>query len=496
MRILYGVVGEGMGHAIRSRVVLEHLLRAGARGRDHGLVARRRLPRQALPGGAPHPRPAHHLRGEPRAARATLVVQRARRAAPRCRSNIRAYFELVEDFAPRGGDQRLRVVGLLLRQDAPPADPLDRQHADHQPLQARPPEILEGIRAEFELTRAFVKSKLPCCDHYLITTFFYPQLRKERTTLVPPILRPEILAAKPRARRAPARLPDRRGPRRAARGARADAACSAASTACAASSRRTCVEGNLRYRPFDEAALHRRPRARARGDRRRRLHADGRVRVPAQADALGAGRRPVRAGAQRALPSGEGYGRAADHVDLECGSKHSSPRSRATGAPGGAPAGRQSTPPSARSTNCSPAPTQQRSRYEKRRRRTNRHRGHRSVVADSVRPGFERTQRNLLEAVSRAAPYEAYELLQGESTKRSSRGAEPAQPRDRRPDPVGVPRGAARARAGRGPAHAREQWVRNHEFPEGSIGRLMEAPIAMFRAEQTAARSSRGSSSS
>src|ERR1700710_2154940 len=29
VRILYGVVGEGMGHATRSRVVLEHLLRAG-----------------------------------------------------------------------------------------------------------------------------------------------------------------------------------------------------------------------------------------------------------------------------------------------------------------------------------------------------------------------------------------------------------------------------------------------------------------------------------
>ena len=29
MRILYGVVGEGMGHATRSRVVIEHLLARG-----------------------------------------------------------------------------------------------------------------------------------------------------------------------------------------------------------------------------------------------------------------------------------------------------------------------------------------------------------------------------------------------------------------------------------------------------------------------------------
>ena len=45
MKILYGVVGEGMGHAMRSRVILEHLRRAGARRRDHGVGPRRRLPR-------------------------------------------------------------------------------------------------------------------------------------------------------------------------------------------------------------------------------------------------------------------------------------------------------------------------------------------------------------------------------------------------------------------------------------------------------------------
>jgi uncharacterized protein (TIGR00661 family) len=62
-----------------------------------------------------------------------------------------------------------------------------------------PDEILEGHRAEFEVTRAFVKSKLPFCDEYFITTFFRPPLRKERTRLFPPILRPEILAARRRS---------------------------------------------------------------------------------------------------------------------------------------------------------------------------------------------------------------------------------------------------------------------------------------------------------
>src|SRR6478735_7203743 len=47
VRILYGVVGEGMGHATRSRVVLEHLLRAGhelrvvVSGRAHRFLTER-----------------------------------------------------------------------------------------------------------------------------------------------------------------------------------------------------------------------------------------------------------------------------------------------------------------------------------------------------------------------------------------------------------------------------------------------------------------------
>ena len=47
MRVLYGVVGEGMGHALRSRVVLDFLLAEGhevlvvVSGRAHGFLKTR-----------------------------------------------------------------------------------------------------------------------------------------------------------------------------------------------------------------------------------------------------------------------------------------------------------------------------------------------------------------------------------------------------------------------------------------------------------------------
>ena len=59
-----------------------------------------------------------------------------------------------------------------------------------------PPEVLAGHEADFQIARAFVKGKLPFCNRYLVTTFFHPKIRKEDTALYPPILRPEIVAAR------------------------------------------------------------------------------------------------------------------------------------------------------------------------------------------------------------------------------------------------------------------------------------------------------------
>jgi uncharacterized protein (TIGR00661 family) len=58
-------------------------------------------------------------------------------------------------------------------------------------------EIRKGVERDYLAARAFVGAKIPRADRYLITTFFRPPLRKQRTILIPSLLRPEILAAKP-----------------------------------------------------------------------------------------------------------------------------------------------------------------------------------------------------------------------------------------------------------------------------------------------------------
>ena len=110
--------------------------------------------------------------------------------------NVRAYFDLAEKFQPDVVISDFESWSYLFGEEPPAAGALARQHADHRPVHA-PARDPRGLGAEFQLTKAIVKAKVAGAAHYYITTFFYPPTRKPDTTLHPPILRPEILAARP-----------------------------------------------------------------------------------------------------------------------------------------------------------------------------------------------------------------------------------------------------------------------------------------------------------
>ena len=193
MRILYGVVGEGMGHATRSRVILEELVKhhevqivVSGRARDY--LAKRF-------------ENVHKIWGLTIAYEGNSVrnfqtlLQNVKGAVTGWPQNVRKYFELVENFQPDvvisdfesfsylfGKNHFIPVIGLDNIQII--------NRCKHESA------LLAGYEDAFELTRSIVKSKTPGAFHYLITSFFRPPVRKERTTLVPPILRPEILLAK------------------------------------------------------------------------------------------------------------------------------------------------------------------------------------------------------------------------------------------------------------------------------------------------------------
>jgi uncharacterized protein (TIGR00661 family) len=99
MRILYGVVGEGMGHAIRSRVILDHLVARGheveimVSGRAHGFLSKHFSGVNPIHG-------LHMISEDNRVRLGKTLFSNILRGIAGLPKNINAYFELIDDFEP------------------------------------------------------------------------------------------------------------------------------------------------------------------------------------------------------------------------------------------------------------------------------------------------------------------------------------------------------------------------------------------------------------
>src|SRR3954451_17783092 len=196
MKILYGVVGEGMGHAMRSRVILEHLVEQQhdveimASGRAVDFLAKRFEGVNKIHG-------LHMIYEENRVRPGKTLWSNVVTGATGVPKNIAAYFELLTSFRPQAVISDFESwTYLYAKTHRLPILSVDNMQVINRA--SLPEEIVEGHQTEFQLTKAFIKSKLPWCDEYFIPSFFRPPVRKDRTRLFPPILRPEILAAKRR----------------------------------------------------------------------------------------------------------------------------------------------------------------------------------------------------------------------------------------------------------------------------------------------------------
>jgi uncharacterized protein (TIGR00661 family) len=250
MKILYGVVGEGMGHAIRSRVVLDELLAQGheveimASSRAADFLGKRFDEVHRIHG-------LHILYEENRARIGRSVLSNMLAGTAALPQQLASYFQLIQDFSPDVVISDFESwVYFYAKLHRLPILSIDNMQVINRCWHDA--EVLSGVRTEFELARAFVKSKLPFCDEYLIATFFDLPLRKGDTRLVPPVLRQEILQAQ-------ASRGDHLLVYQTAEGHKAlPDALAVSGLECRVYGLRRdlsadVVEGNVRYRPFDEA---------------------------------------------------------------------------------------------------------------------------------------------------------------------------------------------------------------------------------------------------
>ena len=192
MRILYGVAGEGMGHATRSHAFLadivgEHDVLIVASGRAHDYLAQHFPQVREILGFS--------LAYEDNAIRRwETVVTNLRGAMSGWPAQVRSFYQIARDFEPDVvvSDFESFVLTVARRERVPAISVdnimmLDRCRHDEG--------IIGDETLDFELARQIARTKAAGLRHAIVPTFFRPPLRRTATTLVAPVLREAVLAA-------------------------------------------------------------------------------------------------------------------------------------------------------------------------------------------------------------------------------------------------------------------------------------------------------------
>ncbi|CAF1113690.1 unnamed protein product [Rotaria sp. Silwood1] len=214
MRILYGIVGEGMGHATRSKVTLEILLKE----QHHVKVVVSNRAYKFLHDNFSNRFPNCNEAGEGEAAidiieiegltmqyvnnvfdEKASVLHTMQRMPDMLSKNLDAYYENLVSWMPQAVISDFDSFAYIFAKiHGLPILSIDNQHVVQRCV--IPEEARESNPIAFYTYKCFVKAKLSRCDYYIITGFFTPEIRdkyKDNTIVVPPILRQTILDAKP-----------------------------------------------------------------------------------------------------------------------------------------------------------------------------------------------------------------------------------------------------------------------------------------------------------
>lgn len=195
MKILYGVPGEGMGHATRSKVVVNHLLEK----HDVRIVSSSRayiFLNKAFPGKVIEIEGFHLAyknAGVDKLKTAYTILKNARGSLYK---NFLQYVEVSRSFAPDLiiSDFESFTFMFALHHRLPVISIDNMQIINRCSLEI---EIPRKEKENYWIAKNIIKAKVPGCKSYIITTFFYPPVKKQPVRLVPPILRDEIISKQP-----------------------------------------------------------------------------------------------------------------------------------------------------------------------------------------------------------------------------------------------------------------------------------------------------------
>src|SRR5512146_676078 len=190
--ILYGVNGEGAGHSTRSKEVIRHLQSCGHTVRvasfDRGLRNLSDVCEVSEIFGLRFAYVNNRVRYNRTVAKNLLTAREASASLSRLSTLIdECNIDLViTDFEP--------LTCHVAHKRHLPVISIDNQHTLTNTDVTYPKQYRRDAAAAKLVTRLMT----PRADAYLATTFFTPRVTKKNTYLVPPILREEIINARPK----------------------------------------------------------------------------------------------------------------------------------------------------------------------------------------------------------------------------------------------------------------------------------------------------------
>ncbi len=186
-RIVYGVSGEGSGHSSRARVVLEHLIDAGHKVK---VVTYGRGVRNLGPDFDLFETVGLHIASmNNRVAPLKTLLTNLGRLPDGHKKLVELRRDLFKSFRPQVviTDFEPMCAYLANHYDLPLIT-IDNQHR----LRYMQYDTPAPLKSDRQLTVHIIRAMVPKPDVSLVTTFYYGQLKNQRTFLFPPLIRPQV----------------------------------------------------------------------------------------------------------------------------------------------------------------------------------------------------------------------------------------------------------------------------------------------------------------
>ncbi len=194
MKILYGVPGEGMGHATRSKVIITHLLK----NHDVRIVSSNRafeFLNKQFPGRVYEIKGLNFVYKDGGVEKLKTFQSILKKSPHDLFENITSYKKIHKEFIPElvitDFETSAYLYGKYLK--VPIIDVDNIQVLSRCKLDIKIP---TKEKFNYNLAKTICKYRVPDCNHYLLSTFFNAEITKENTDFIPPILRDEIITAK------------------------------------------------------------------------------------------------------------------------------------------------------------------------------------------------------------------------------------------------------------------------------------------------------------